>query len=100
VHASVRCRGIAIAFRCAARPKTRGTSVGKRSLLVERLAEHGEFTSAARLALYRSIEHIESQGGVLDLRGQRFVLLGAAAYGSGRARKLCRAASSMRGLLC
>lgn len=47
--------------------------------LVDRLAEQGEITLAAHAALRWSIEHIEDQGGVLDLRDQRFALLGAGA---------------------
>jgi hypothetical protein len=47
--------------------------------LVERLEEHHEITAAAAKGLRWSIEHIEQQGGVLDLRGHRFVLLGAGA---------------------
>lgn len=47
--------------------------------LVDRLAEHGEITLAARAGLRWTIEHIAAQGGVLDLRDQRFALLGAGA---------------------
>jgi hypothetical protein len=47
--------------------------------LIDRLAESGDLTSAARTALRWSVEFIEAQGGTLDLRGQRFVVLGAGA---------------------
>lgn len=47
--------------------------------LVERLAESGDLTAAALRGLRWIVEHIEARGGVLDLRGERFVLLGAAA---------------------
>ncbi|HEY2732897.1 MAG TPA: hypothetical protein VGI70_02885, partial [Polyangiales bacterium] len=46
---------------------------------IERLAQTGDLTARARAALRWTIEHIEAQGGVLDLRGQRFALLGAGA---------------------
>ena len=47
--------------------------------LIDRLAERGEITMAAQRGLRWIVEHIEAQGGVLDLRDQRFVLLGAGA---------------------
>jgi hypothetical protein len=47
--------------------------------LLDRLLEVGELTTAARDGLRWTIEHIEAQGGVLDLREHRFVLLGAGA---------------------
>jgi hypothetical protein len=47
--------------------------------LIDRLAEHGELTLAARAGLRWTIEHIEAQGGVLDLRERRFAVLGAGA---------------------
>lgn len=47
--------------------------------LIDRLAEQGEITLAARAGLRWTIEHIAAQGGVLDLRDQRFALLGAGA---------------------
>jgi hypothetical protein len=47
--------------------------------LADRLAEHGDLTLAAQSALRWIVEHIEGQGGVLDLHGERFALLGAAA---------------------
>lgn len=46
--------------------------------LIERLSENGDLTLAARAALRWTVEHIEGQG-ALDLRDQRFVLLGAGA---------------------
>ena len=49
------------------------------SALADRLAEEAEITEAARVALRWSVEHIETRGGVLDLRGQRFAILGAGA---------------------
>jgi hypothetical protein len=47
--------------------------------LIDQLAAHGDLTLAAQRALCWIVEHIEQRGGVLDLRGERFVLLGAAA---------------------
>jgi hypothetical protein len=47
--------------------------------LIDRLAEQDDLTAGARAAFTWIIERIESQGGVLDLRDQRFVLLGAGA---------------------
>ncbi|MET0388415.1 MAG: hypothetical protein ABW321_20760 [Polyangiales bacterium] len=47
--------------------------------LVDRLLAQNELTKAAAQALRWTIEHIEAQGGVLDLRNQRFALLGAGA---------------------
>lgn len=47
--------------------------------LGERLSEQFELTDAALLALRFIVEYFEQQGGVLDLRGQRFALLGAGA---------------------
>lgn len=47
--------------------------------LVDRLAQQGEITLAARAGLRWTIEHIAAQGGVLDLRDHRFALLGAGA---------------------
>lgn len=45
----------------------------------ERLAETDQMTHAALRALRWIVEHIEAQGGRLDLRGQSFVALGAGA---------------------
>lgn len=47
--------------------------------LVEQLQELHALSDAAAKALRWSVEHIEGQGGTLDLRGQRFVLFGAGA---------------------
>jgi hypothetical protein len=47
--------------------------------LVERMYETHQLTGAARAALGWIVEHIAQRGGKLDLRGQRFVLLGAGA---------------------
>ena len=47
--------------------------------LIDRLAEQGDITAAARAGLRWTIQHIAAQGGVLDLRDQRFALLGAGA---------------------
>lgn len=47
--------------------------------LAERLAEQHQLTFAALAALRWIVEHIEARGGVLDLRGERFALLGAGA---------------------
>jgi len=47
--------------------------------LIDRLAQSSEITAAAQRALRWTVEHIEAQGGTLDLRDQRFVLLGAGA---------------------
>jgi hypothetical protein len=47
--------------------------------LIDRLAEQGDMTMAARAGLRWTIEHIAAHGGVLDLRDQRFALLGAGA---------------------
>jgi len=47
--------------------------------LIDRLADQGEITLAARAGLRWTVEHIAAQGGVLDLRDQRFALLGAGA---------------------
>jgi hypothetical protein len=43
------------------------------------LAEQGELTLAARAGMRWTVEHIEAQGGVLDLRAHRFAVLGAGA---------------------
>lgn len=54
--------------------------VGRDALrLVDRMEERNQVTAAAAKGLRWSIEHIEGQGGVLDLRDHRFVLLGAGA---------------------
>ena len=47
--------------------------------LIDRLADNGDLTRAAQRGLRWTVEHIEARGGVLDLRGERFALLGAAA---------------------
>ena len=47
--------------------------------LIDRLAEDGDLTHAAQRALRWIVEHIEQRGGVLDLRGERFAVLGAGA---------------------
>jgi hypothetical protein len=47
--------------------------------LIDRLSEQGDITLAARAGLRWTIGHIAAQGGVLDLRDQRFALLGAGA---------------------
>lgn len=47
--------------------------------LVERLHDAHQLTDAARAALGWIVEHIAQRGGKLDLRGQRFALLGAGA---------------------
>jgi hypothetical protein len=47
--------------------------------LVEMLTRTGDLTHAAAAALRWIVAHIEAHGGVLDLRGQRFALLGAGA---------------------
>jgi hypothetical protein len=47
--------------------------------LIDRLAEQGDITLAARAGLRWTLERIAAQGGVLDLRDQRFALLGAGA---------------------
>lgn len=47
--------------------------------LADRMAEAHQMTFAARDALRWIVEHIESQGGSLDLRGQNFVVLGGGA---------------------
>jgi hypothetical protein len=49
------------------------------SALADRLVEQHHMTFAARDAIHWIIEHIESLGGALDLRGQNFVVLGAGA---------------------
>jgi hypothetical protein len=46
---------------------------------IERLHRAGDLTERAIAALRWTIQHIEAQGGVLDLRGQRFAILGAGA---------------------
>lgn len=47
--------------------------------LADELAEQQHLTWAARDALKWIVEHIEVQGGTLDLRGQSFAILGAGA---------------------
>jgi hypothetical protein len=47
--------------------------------LLDRLLDRAELTQAAYNALRWTIELVEAQGGVLDLRDHRFVLLGAGA---------------------
>jgi hypothetical protein len=47
--------------------------------LIERLYDAYQLTGAARTALGWIVDHIAQRGGKLDLRGQRFVLLGAGA---------------------
>ncbi|MET0384762.1 MAG: hypothetical protein ABW321_02325 [Polyangiales bacterium] len=47
--------------------------------LVDQLLASGDLTEAAAAGLRWTIGHIEGQGGVLDLRDQRFVMLGAGA---------------------
>ena len=47
--------------------------------LVDRLAEAQHLTLGARAALRWTVDHIENQGGALDLRGQSFAVLGAGA---------------------
>jgi hypothetical protein len=47
--------------------------------LVDRLAEAGDMTSAAQKGLRWIVEHIEAGGGILDLRAERFAMLGAGA---------------------
>ena len=47
--------------------------------LAERLFGDHHLTAATRDALLWIVEHIAAQGGTLDLRGQRFALLGASA---------------------
>lgn len=47
--------------------------------LSERLATEGILTDAARSALRWIVEHLEERGGRLDLRSERFALLGAGA---------------------
>jgi hypothetical protein len=46
---------------------------------VDGLAREGELTLAAAAALRWIVQHIAAQGGTLDLRGQRFAILGAGA---------------------
>lgn len=47
--------------------------------VVERLFEAMQLTEAARQGLHWIVDHADAQGGTLDLRGQRFVVLGAGA---------------------
>lgn len=47
--------------------------------LVDRLHAQHQLTGPARAALRWIVEHAAAQGGTVDLRGQRFVLLGAGA---------------------
>jgi hypothetical protein len=47
--------------------------------LIERLTEQPQITFRARDALRFMVDYIEQQGGVLDLRGHSFALLGAGA---------------------
>jgi hypothetical protein len=47
--------------------------------LAERLLQEHQLTRAALAALHWIVELIEQRGGVLDLRGERFALLGAGA---------------------
>ena len=47
--------------------------------LIERLHAKHQLTGPARAALRWIVDHAAAQGGLIDLRGQRFVLLGAAA---------------------
>lgn len=47
--------------------------------LVERLHADHHLTSAARDGLRWIVQHVEDTGGTLDLRGQKFAILGAAA---------------------
>jgi hypothetical protein len=47
--------------------------------LIEQLTEQGQITFRARDALRFMVDYIEQQGGVLDLRGHSFALLGAGA---------------------
>ena len=62
--------------------------------LVRRLYEQHQLTLAARAALDWIVDHALAQGGSLDLRGQRFVLLGAGAELSS-ARLLLEAGASV-----
>jgi hypothetical protein len=54
----------------------RGRSV---CAVADRMVEAHHMTKAARDALHWIVQHVESQGGSLDLRGQNFVVLGAGA---------------------
>jgi hypothetical protein len=62
--------------------------------LLDRLLEAQQLTEAAHQALSAILEQIRQAGGKLDLRGQRFVLLGAGAELS-PARMLLRAGASV-----
>jgi hypothetical protein len=62
--------------------------------LIDRLHEAAQLTDAAHTALSEMLERCRHAGGKLDLRGQRFVLLGAGAELS-PARLLLRAGASV-----
>lgn len=62
--------------------------------LIDRLRDAGQLTDAAHVALSAMLERCRQAGGKLDLRGQRFVLMGAGAELS-PARLLLRAGASV-----